>query len=129
MTNKNIYSLGVGISTVLEISHHFLFKGERDHPIYRIYSPISRLAYKSDIFFEANFEVFVMFSPISRYQFSPELVDDFRSMNSCIYTGSNKNIFKKDANNQLFVEQSNLYHCSNSFYLHFVEISECNINI
>jgi hypothetical protein len=52
---------------------------------YRIYSPISRLAYKSDTFFEANFEVFAIFSPISRYQFLPELVDNFRSMNSCLY--------------------------------------------
>jgi hypothetical protein len=31
--NKKMYGLGVGISTVFEISHHFLFQGERDHPI------------------------------------------------------------------------------------------------
>ena len=55
------------------------------HINYRIYSPISRLAYKSDTFFEANFEVFAIFSPTSRYQFLPALVDNFRSMNSCIY--------------------------------------------
>jgi hypothetical protein len=30
--NKNIYSLGVGISTVFEIFWHFLFRGGWDHP-------------------------------------------------------------------------------------------------
>jgi hypothetical protein len=33
--NKNIYGLGVGISTVFKILWHFLFKGggEQDHPV------------------------------------------------------------------------------------------------
>ena len=52
---------------------------------YRIYSPISRFAYKSDAFFEAIFEGFAFFSPISRYHFLSELVDNFRSMNCCLY--------------------------------------------
>ena len=76
--------------------------------MYRIYSPISRLAYKSDTFFEANFEVFAIFSPISRYQFLPELVGNFRSMNSCIYWFQIKIFLKKTSiincllNNQIY---------------------------
>jgi hypothetical protein len=31
--NKNMYGLGVRISTVFETIGHFLFKGELDHPI------------------------------------------------------------------------------------------------
>jgi hypothetical protein len=31
--NKNMYGLGVGISTVLEIVGHFLFKGGWGHPV------------------------------------------------------------------------------------------------
>ena len=75
---------------------------------YRIYSPISRLAYKSDTFFEANFEVFAIFSPVSRYQFLPELVGNFRSMNSCIYWFQIKIFLKKTPiincllNNQIY---------------------------
>jgi hypothetical protein len=75
---------------------------------YRIYSPISRLAYKSDTFLEANFEVFAIFSPLSRYQFLPELVDNFRSMNSYIYWFQIKIFSKKTPiincllNNQIY---------------------------
>jgi hypothetical protein len=32
--NKNIYGLGVGISTVFKILGYLLFKGEQDHPIW-----------------------------------------------------------------------------------------------
>jgi hypothetical protein len=75
---------------------------------HRIYSPISRLDYKSDTFFEANFEVFAIFSSISRYQFLQELVDNFRSMNFCIYWFQIKIFLKKTPiincllNNQIY---------------------------
>jgi hypothetical protein len=32
--NKNIYGLGVGISTLFEIFMHFLFKRGGDHPVW-----------------------------------------------------------------------------------------------
>jgi hypothetical protein len=32
--NKNIYGLGVGISTVFEVLGHFLFQGGWDHPVW-----------------------------------------------------------------------------------------------
>ena len=60
------------------------------------------LAYKSTTFFEANFEVFAIFSPISRYQFLPELVYNFRSMNSCTSWFQITIFEKKGVDNQLF---------------------------
>jgi hypothetical protein len=53
--------------------------------LYRIYSPISRFAYKSVGIFKVILEVFEIDSPISRYHFSPELVNNFRSIFCCLY--------------------------------------------
>jgi hypothetical protein len=52
---------------------------------YRIYSPISRFAYKSVGIFEVILEVFEIDPPISRYHFLPELDYNFRSMFCCLY--------------------------------------------
>jgi hypothetical protein len=46
---------------------------------------ISRFAYKSVGIFEVILEVFTVNPPISRYHFSPELVNNFRSMFCCLY--------------------------------------------
>jgi hypothetical protein len=52
---------------------------------YCIYSPISHFAYKSVDLFKVNLEVFTADPPISRYNFLPELANNFRSMFCCLY--------------------------------------------
>jgi hypothetical protein len=76
------------LSTLIQIETTLQYSNSVTCPFkdyYRIYSPISRFAYKSVGIFKVILKVFEIDSPISRYHFSTELVYNFRSIFCYLY--------------------------------------------
>jgi hypothetical protein len=77
--------LNCWVAEYMSFSNQFTVLGLIGFLAYRIYSPITRFAYKSVGIFDDILEVFAVDPPISRNHFSTELVNNFRLMCCCLY--------------------------------------------